>query len=278
MSVPLWLLNTSSKTVILKSILTDINGMEYYNEIFQILSEFSFSSRINYNTKVALVIFLSLRSKSIPILIEDVMIYSNVNKMAFLSLLVKNKNLVSNPYPSIDYVVNVFNRIYETFKTRIKLSYASIKSKVELLYNTNYYLTKSPLTSILILCFYDSIDVINSIVKENYPTTTTYTINKEISRVSKILKEEPTESLIENCSINKKKKNKEAIPTKILKKKEKEKKIDRAIRLYRENSSTDNHTTDYEGLLIEGMVKKGYTKEMIMNLTKKGMEYYNEYE
>ncbi|KAI5192639.1 hypothetical protein NEMIN01_2127 [Nematocida minor] len=297
MSTPIWLLNGSSKTVILKSILNDINGMSYYDDIFNIIASSTFATRINYLTKASMVVFLFLRSKSIPILIEDVLIYCNSNKMAFLSLLAKNKGLMPNSLVTREYVSNVLSRIYETFRAHIKLSYSSIHKKMMVLYHSNYYHNKSPLTSILILCFYDSIKKINVIVKEHYPTTTMYSIHKETARISKVLKEDPTDILLadeaansteENVENAKNSKNKhktlkinpraETPTAEMIKRQEKESKVDRAILLYINGIGADeNYATDYEGLLIEGMVKRGYSKEMIMSLTKKGLEYYNEY-
>ncbi|OAG31061.1 hypothetical protein NEIG_00658 [Nematocida sp. ERTm5] len=299
-NTPIWLLNGTSKEVILKSVLKDINAMAHYNDIQNIIQSAVFATRVNYLTKVSIIVFLFLRSKSIPILIEDVLIYCNLNRIAFLSLLVKNKGIVSNSTVTMEYVLNVLDRIYSLFEPEITLTYDYIKEKVLVLFNSTYYHNKSPLTSILILSFYNDKKKLTEIVKEHYISITMYSVNKEITRISQIIKEkikEKREVLSENVDNRKAEmcedlENQELIDPDedgctdgvltaygILKQQqERENKIDRAISLYRSGLGTNNkYATDYEGLLIEGMVRKGYSKEMIMSLTHKGLEYYCRY-
>ncbi|KAI5161581.1 hypothetical protein NEAUS03_1672 [Nematocida ausubeli] len=298
-TTPLWLLNSAPKQIVLKSVLKDINGLVHYEDILSIIKTATFTTRLNYLTKVSIVVFLFLRSKSIPILIEDVLIYCNSNKMTFLSLLVKNKGIVPDSVVSESYVVNVLNRIYSSFRKHITLSYDYVKERVITLFSNKYYHNKSPLISVLILLFYDDKKKLVSIVKEHYVNITMYSVNKEITRISQIIKEKIAEK---NClaseTINfdkmiQKPKEQDADRCEsqenidinmaisrynTIKQQEKEAKVDRAIQLYKEGLGTSNkYATDYEGLMIEGMVRKGYSKEMIMSLTYKGLEYYSSY-
>lgn len=288
-TAPPWLRNRCSKTTILKSILSDINGMMYYEDISKIISGTTFATRVNYPTKASMTIFLFLRSKSVPVLIEDVLIYCNTNKLAFISLLAKNRGIIPDSGVSLDYVINVLDRIYTTFRHHITLEYDIIKEKVATVFNTNYYYSKSPLISIVVLCFYKNTKKIPSIVKDHYTTVTLYRINKEIAKILKILKKEPissAESFViaepENKKANNQLKeisqNRRKCLSEMTKQLEKELKVDRAIQLYKDGvGESTSHCIDYEGLLIEGMVKQGYTKEMIMNLSYKGLEYYSPY-
>ncbi|KAH9386995.1 uncharacterized protein NEMAJ01_1891 [Nematocida major] len=285
---PAWLLNSGNpRGGILRTILSDINGMAYHEEISRLLNEAAFITRVNYATKVAMAVFLFLRSKAIPILIEDVLVYCGCNKMGFISLLAKNRGVVINSSVSVDYVMNVLNRVHSCFKSQIKQSYEGIREKVLILYGQNYYHNKSPLTSILILCFHNNKKKVNKIVKEHYSTITTYSINKEMLRISEVL--EGCEHEFENVSedeetenedpfyVQKERKLKNELRKKI-REREKEAKIERAMNLYADKlGENTSYATDYEGLLIEGMVKQGYTKDTIMSLTYKGMEYYSPY-
>ncbi|KAI5187059.1 hypothetical protein NEHOM01_1898 [Nematocida homosporus] len=269
--IPIWL-QSSRKDKDLHSILADLNALESYTAIQSIVQTIRFTSKVNYRLKCTMVIYLHLQQEGFPVVLEDMVKYSGVSKLALLSLINKNRDVL--PYtlwPQLEYVLNLQRRVAKALEVA-QIEVVDCQEKIKLLYDRKYFYTHSP----LLACVYLSLPACNQSVKTSTPayvvamcrmivkqaTTSLASVKKEIARILEFL----GEGLVSTPDIYQHRRA------------AKDKKIAQAVALY-QNPVQDPkpYATDYESLLIENLVKKDFAPATIANLTKSGMEYYADF-
>lgn len=259
--VPWWLREKEKRVV--QHILIEINKPEYQAEIEKIIQNTEFCTKISYEVKCVIVIFLHLQTKGFPIVIEDMIKYCTLNKISLLSAISKNR--VALPYlkeHTEDYVRNVYRRVYESL-LRGEMHPENAEEEVMHLHKMRYFYNRSPLIACVYLCMKN--EPINQIInayQEILPDVNIRgsVIEKEIVRINQA-------------------KGKITI-TKTMKESEKKyKKIEYALQMYKMPiKNIKVYANEYDTLLIEHLVKKNIPSHEIHNLTKKGMEYYADWE
>lgn len=254
---PWWLRNR--KEGVVRDILEDLSRLEYCKEIEAVVDNLEFCKKTAYGTRCVVITFLHLKSKGFPIVLEDMVKYSRLNKQALLSAI--NKNRASFPYSSnctLEYVCNVYKRVHCTTK-QMGLIPVESEKEVIYLYSVKYFYSRSPFITCIYLCLRSMPSKeIAHVYRKIIPDASINALNikKEMDRILIATGKEPEVK---------------GVKTRV----EKQKKIEQALRMYTTPlSEIKSYSTDYESLLIENLIKKNLSVNEIYNLTKKGMEYY----
>ncbi|KAI5180484.1 hypothetical protein NEOKW01_0788 [Nematocida sp. AWRm80] len=255
-----WTKEVPQRTV-LKRILTELNAMEYHQEINTLVNSIVLIRKISYLKKCSLIVYMHLKNKGYPIVVEDMKKYSGLDKVSFLSLLHKNRSHLPFTHThSLSYILAVYNRVKDTF-TRLTIPQDNQNSIIRTLYNKDYFYNRSsPLITTVCICLYDRSpeEILQgySIISSDTPITL-LGIQKELNQLNTALNNTLQEDKYQ------------------LKREEKRSKIEKAIKLYQEPfDPKKKYSRDYESILIENLIKNNIQPQAIYDMTRRGMEYY----
>ncbi|KAI5172742.1 hypothetical protein NEFER03_1774 [Nematocida sp. LUAm3] len=243
----------------LHNLLEELGAKEKLFEIERVLKKTEFLTKCNHLTKCLISSFLFLQNEGYPIVLEDILKYSEKGKFTFLSQIKRNRSAFPySPECSLLYVTNVSTRLEQQLNI-LKYSFKNPLENINFLYKKGYFYSRSPFLPLLCLFLVSSSPKkIQAASMQIIPNSriTISSIEKELLRIS-----------IETGQ--KQDKEDEKRNTRI-------KKIEKAVFLYKHPiSSSSEYATDYDSLLIEEMVKNGHHPMQIYHLTRKGREYYS---
>ncbi|OAG29537.1 hypothetical protein NEDG_00670 [Nematocida displodere] len=246
----------------LEKILNELNASSHFYEISALVDTSLFSGKISIAAKSILIAYMHLKSCNFPIVIEDIVRYSGLDKTALLSFIGRNRaTFPCFAEPSAEYIESIYRRVYQTL-TRTEKRPKNELGSVRELHSKGYFYRKSPLVSCACLCLpeKDPKDILASI--EAIIPASRYTaafVKKELLRLAEALSPSPVDKYAAT-------------------RKKKQDLFNQSLALYTAPvTSLTQYSTTYHSVLIENLLKNGIPPETIQNLTKKGMEYYSDF-
>lgn len=289
--LPEWL-RLNKNCQVIKTILEDLGAMAYYRQIEPLPGKVVFLGKPSFLVRCVILIYLHLKKEEFPVVLEDMVKYCGVKKIPLLSIINRNKAVL--PYleeETLGYVLNVHNRVYAILK-HLEIRAQDRTEIVKLLYGKKYFYNKSPLLTCICVCLgrYQEETVLKiSQTISQHLNVSLQSIKKEKAKIVQTLKDAGAQKPGESAPLSDT--MAESIAQSITslasdapnrsvtasQRMTKEEKIAKAVEMYLTPiKEITEYSTDYESIMIEGLIKNGLLPSTIHHLTIKGMEYFFE--